>query len=354
MSENIQNKNTSEEIDIGQLFKIIGDGFSKLFLFIWRVLKGIFDVLIQFILFIRRHFIKFTVSAVLGAVLGFFIDRNQEIIYGANLVVQPNFGSAQQLYKNIQYYNNLVQQGDTLLLADTFGITPEEASSLRAFTITPIEDENSTLEAYNRFLRQSTDSVMIKNYTYEAFKKNVSEYNYSIHSVSVMALKNNIFRKLQPVIIRSVTENTYFNTKKKVTLENLKRNDSILKGALAEIDSLRNVYMDVLLAGAKRENSQGGTSIVLSENSVKTNELELFNTKIRLKNELNTNESQRAENSQVINIISNFQPVGYKVSILYEKYYFVFGVAGIALMFLYLALKELNTFLNTYQHKYNA
>ena len=122
-------------------------------------------------------------------VLGFLIDRNQEIIYGANLVVQPNFGSAQQLYKNIQYYNNLVQQGDTLLLADTFGITPEEASSLRAFTITPIEDENSTLEAYNRFLRQSTDSVMIKNYTYEAFKKNVSEYNYSIHNVSVMALK---------------------------------------------------------------------------------------------------------------------------------------------------------------------
>ena len=71
MSENIQNKNTSEEIDIGQLFKIIGDGFSKLFLFIWRVFKGIFDVLIQFILFIRRHFIKFTVSAVLGACIRF-------------------------------------------------------------------------------------------------------------------------------------------------------------------------------------------------------------------------------------------------------------------------------------------
>ena len=112
--------------------------------------------------------------------------------------------------------------------------------------------------------------------------------------------------------------------------------------------------MDVLLAGAKRETSQGGTSIVLSENSVKTNELELFNTKIRLKNELNNNESQRVENSQVINIISNFQPVGYKVSILYQKYYFVFGLTGITLMFLYLALKELNTFLNTYQHKYNA
>ena len=351
MNENKQRKDTSEDIDLGQLFRLIGDGIGKFFNFIWRVLKGLFDLLIRFILFIRKHFLKFAVAAVLGIAAGFFLDMEQEVIYGANLVVQPNFGSTAQLYKNVQYYDNLVQQGDTVLLANTFGISPGEAASLRGFYITPVEDENSTLEAYNSFLKQSLDSITIATYTYEAFKKNVSDYDYSVHDINVVALKNNIFRKLQPVIIKSVTENAYFNTKKETALKNLDRNDSILKNSIAEIDSLRNVYMDVLLTNAKRKDPQGSTSIVLSESDRKTNELELFNTKIRFKDELNNNEVQRSENSEVVNIISNFQPVGYKVNVIYKKYYFIFGVAAVALMFLYLAFREFNTFLNAYQNK---
>ncbi len=351
MSENNQNKNTSEEIDLGQLFRLIGDGLSKFFNFLWRAVKWIFDLLIQFILFIRRHFIKFAIAAIVGAVIGFFLDREQEITFSANLIVQPNFGSTAQLYKNIQYYNNLVQQGDTTLLISTFGIPPEEASSLRSFYIRPVENENSTLEAYNKLLTEAKDSSVIKKYSYEEFKKNIAQYDYRIHEVGVVSLKNNIFRKLQPVIIASVTENKYFDTKKRITLENLDRSDSILRNAMVAIDSLRNVYTDVLLANAKRENPQGSTSIVLSETGKRTNELELFNTEIRFKNELNANEVQRAESSEVINVISGFQPIGYRVSILYKKYYFIFGVAGVAIMFLYLMLRELNVFLNSYQNR---
>ena len=351
MSEDIQHKNTSEEVDLGQLFKIIGSGLNTFFNFIGRVLKGIFDLLIQLILFIRRHFIKFAVAAILGVGIGYILDKGKEVVYAANLIVQPNFGSTQQLYKNIQYYNSLVNQKDTLLLASTFGITPGEAASLRSFYINPIKNENTTLEAYDKFLRQTTDSTLIKEYSYETFKNNVSEYDYSVHDITVTALKNDVFRKLQPVIIASVTENTYFNTKKRITLENLNRSDSILRGSITEIDSLRRVYIDVLLAEAKRENPQGGTSIVLSEKNTKTSELELFNTKIRFKNELNDNEVRRSENSEVINIISNFQPVGYRVSILYKKYYFLLGILGVAIMFLYLVFKELNTFLNVYQNR---
>jgi hypothetical protein len=353
MNENIPNKNTSEELDLGQVFKLIGNGFNRFFRFIGNILKGIFDITIQFILFIRRHFIKFTIATLLGVGIGFFLDTRREVVYIASLIVQPNFGSATQLYKNIQYYNSLVEQEDTLLLASTFGITPKEAASLRAFYINPIQNENSTLEAYNKLLRQAVDSTTSEKYTYEDFKKNISEYDYSVHEIKVLGLKNNIFRKLQPVIIESIKENNYFNTKRTITLENLNRSDSILRSSIEAIDTLRNVYMKVLLAEARKETPQGTTSIVLSENNKKNNELELFNTKIKFKNELNENDIQRAENSEVINIVSNFQPVGYKVSILYQKYYFVFGITGFAIMLLSLVIREFNTFLNAYQKQKN-
>ena len=354
MSEQNQHKDTPDEVDLGQVFRMIGEGLNKLFNFIWAVLKGVFNIIILFILFVRRHVLKFAMAVIVGAGIGYLLDRTQETVYGASLIVEPNFGSTQQLYKNIQYYNNLVAQGDTLLLASTFNLTSEEAASIRELEIKAVENQNSTLQAYNKFLRQAIDSTLRKNYSYEDFKNNVSEDDYSIHEIRVTALKNNIFRALQPVIIGSVTENTYFNIKKQIALGNLKRNDSVLKSAMAEVDSLRNIYTEVLLAEAKRENPQGTTSIVLAENSRKYNELELFNTKIRLKDELNENQIQRAESLEVINIISSFQPVGYKVNIIYKKYYFIFGIAGASLMFLYLVFKELNTFLNAYQIKEEA
>lgn len=351
MSDPIQNKENPEEVDLGQVFKAVGNAFGRLFNFIWYILKGLFDLLVLLLLFIRRHFLKFAVAAVIGAAVGYFLDTRREVIYQGNLIVQPNFGSAQQLYQNISYYNTLIHQGDTLLLARTFGITPEEAASLRAFYMRPLEDENSTLEAYNKFLRKIEDTTLLKKYTYDYFKENISAYDYTVHTIGVTALRNNIFKHLQPVIIASVTENSYFNTKKQITLENLNRNDSILKNSISEIDSLRRVYMEVLLAESKRENPQGGTSIVLSEKNVRTNELELFNTKIRFKDDLNDNEIERSENSEVINIISNFQPVGYKVNVIYRRYYFMFGAAAILLMLLYILLRELNTFLNSYERK---
>ena len=64
MSENVQpnQNNNSEEIDLGQLFKMIGDGFRKFFNFIGNIIKGIFRIIIAFLLFIQLHIIKFIIA----------------------------------------------------------------------------------------------------------------------------------------------------------------------------------------------------------------------------------------------------------------------------------------------------
>ena len=66
MAENQTNNNNSDEIDLGQLFQLIGRAFQKLFNFIKSVFKGLFHMLILFLLFIQKNFLILAIAAILG------------------------------------------------------------------------------------------------------------------------------------------------------------------------------------------------------------------------------------------------------------------------------------------------
>ena len=53
-------QNNEEEVDLGSLFIIIGNGFKKLFNFIGGVFKGLFHFFILILLFIKENLIKFS------------------------------------------------------------------------------------------------------------------------------------------------------------------------------------------------------------------------------------------------------------------------------------------------------
>jgi len=53
----------------------------------------------------------------------------------------------------------------------------------------------------------------------------------------------------------------------------------------------------------------------------------------------------------VINVISNFQPVGSELNGITKNYISLFGLIGAALMIGFLLLLELNKFLNNYSNK---
>ena len=103
------------------------------------VLKYLFS-LILILLFVKDNLVKLSVAAIIGAVIGTFFEIKKEPTYGADLQVQPNFKSTRQLYNNVNYYNDLVKQKDTVSLANAFNISVNEASSLKKFTIYPVKN----------------------------------------------------------------------------------------------------------------------------------------------------------------------------------------------------------------------
>jgi hypothetical protein len=340
------NNNKEEEVDLGSLFVIIGKGFSNFFNFIGTIFIGIFNFIIAILIFLKKNSMKIGIATFIGFGAGVFLEVNSSSKYESNLLVEPNFESTRQLYNTINYYNDLVQQKDTVALQKIFSLDNASAASIKKFEIEPLVVDTDIINLYDDLIL-SVDTLTIRSYEYLDFKAAFTNYDYRVHKISVVAEKNNVFDKLDDVIIASVVNNKYFNRVKVLTNESLNRTDSLYRQNLIQIDSLRKVYMLVMLEEAKKQTA--GTSIDLGGEKTTTKELELFETNIKINLELIDIAEEKSKKYDVINVISNFQPIGYEIKGVTKNQGFILGVLGGGLMIVFLLLIKLNKFLENYK-----
>ncbi|TCP27951.1 hypothetical protein EV195_101110 [Tenacibaculum skagerrakense] len=339
----------NEEVDLGSLFVIIGKGFNKLFTSIGNLFKKLFYILIEALLFLKSNIIKLGIAAIVAGLLGLFLEYKTGTKYESSIYVKPNFNSARQLYHNIQYYDDLVKQENFNSLSKIFNISEQEARSLKKFTISPVLNENDILTSFDDLIK-SIDTASVKSYSYEKFKRNFTEFDYKTHQISVISLKNDIFSSLSVPIISSIINNDYFKNLKVNKKENLRRTDALLQKNLQQTDSLLELYKQVLLEEAKKVS--GGTTIDLGQNNKSSDkELKLFDTSLRLNEKLIDVNDDLSEKSEVINIVSNFQPIGHKVREIEKNKGFQFALVGFGLMIIGLLLIKLNAYLESYKVK---
>jgi hypothetical protein len=338
--------NNEEEVDLGSLFIIIGKGFFKFFNFIGNIFKGVFHFFISILIFLKENSLKIGIAAVIGLVVGGVLEIKSLDSYSADMLVQPNFDSASQLYNNINYYNDLIKQKDTVGIQNTFNVDKETAASLKEFSIAPVINKNDLINSYNSFVLK-VDTLTVKSYSFKDFKTSFKDLDYKIHKINVIAEKNDVFNKLDEVILSSVVKNKYFNRVKELTNENLNRTDSILRQNLGQIDSLRKVYLQVMVAEAKKQST--GTNIDLGGQKTTTKELELFETKRKLNSELIDVISSKSNMYEVINVISSFQPIGTEIKgVENNKGIQLAILSSIIVIFILLFLK-LSNYLSAYK-----
>ncbi len=343
----VNSNSSSEEVDLGQLFQMIGNGFKKLFNFIGSIFKGIFNVLIHFLLFIQKHFVKFAIAGIVGLAIGVYLDMVKEPKYQSTMVVEPNFNSVQQLYNNVHFYNELAEAMDSTALAEALDITAREASYIKEFSVESYSDENQKVQLFDKFVR-SLDTTTQKAIDMEKYLLNFNSFDARFHTISVMATNNRVAKKIQPSIINSISRNDYFNLQKDISDINLNLQDSIYKKQINEIDSLQLLYKKVMIKEADKP--MQGTSISLGENGGKENkELALINKMEELKTSLVLLNEERANKSSILNVISAFPRRGVEVKGVWNSYKFWIPVGFIGLTLLVLSILELNTYLKNYK-----
>ncbi|WP_117883845.1 hypothetical protein [Aureibaculum luteum] len=341
-----QNNQKDEEVDLGNLFNAIGKGFQNLFNAIGQFFMSLFHLLILALVFIRNNAIKLGLAIVLGAIVGFVLDLNNPKQFSSTMIVEHNFNSAQQLYKNIEFYNELVKQKDSVLLAEALDITVSEAVKLKGFYIGPIRNENEKYELFDKFVNE-VDTATVSRIDFKEFKQGFTDYDYKYHQIKVKSLNNSIFDKLSTPIVNSVESNPYFNNQKKINDQNLLQNEKVLVKSLSEVDTLRNIYNEVLITEAKK--AETGTNITLAQGAKKTNELELFSESLKLNKDLISNNKAKAETTDILNVVSSFSKVGVKESSLFKKNTFLLGIGFGLLMLLFILLRQLNQYLIDYK-----
>ncbi len=342
------NQTSNEEVDLGSLFKVIGRGFSNFFNAIGSFFKAIFHCFILLLVFLRNNALKLTLAAVVGASVGLFLDFAKPKIFSSTMIVEPNFKSTQQLYNNINFYHELVKQKDSIVLANVLGLTPYEASKLTGFYIEAIKNENEKLELFDEFINE-VDTTTVRKINIKEFKKNFTNYDYKYHKIKVRSEINDIFGKISSPIINSIANNDYFKNLKKINDENLLVNEQLLKKSLTEIDTLRKIYNEVLIKEANKTVS--GTTINLAQGIKKTEELELFDESLDLSQELIENNKEKANTTEILNVVSSFNSIGTKERDIFKKYTVLLASLFLMFMLLFIVGKNLNIYLSKYDLK---
>lgn len=336
----------SDEIDLGQLFQMIGNGFKKLFNFIGSIFKGIFHVLMLFLIFIQKHLVKFLTAAILGLGLGIFLDYSSDQKYISSMVVEPNFNSVQQLYNNVDFYNELAKAKDSVALSKALKVSSDEAASIKQIEIESYSDENQKIKLFDKFIRE-LDTSTVKVINYESYLKNFNTFDARFHKINVISIDNSVAKKIQPELIKSISNNEYFKLQKDMNDVNIELRDVLYKQQLKEIDSLQQLYKKVLLKEADKPLQ--GTNINLAESTGgKHKELDLLKERDLLKDKIVALNQERANKATILNVISDFPTRGVELGGIMNKYKFLLPLVLIVLTLLLLLLLEVNKFLKQY------
>lgn len=336
-----------EDVDITQLFKLLGKALSDLLNFVLLIFKTILSWCLGFLLFIRLNLKKMIIGACLAGAIGAVYQYGiRDVQYESSMTVEPNFGSTVQLYKNIDYYVSLVKQEDYERLASSLQITKEEAESITWIQVVPYSNENQKLLAYKDFIAE-LDSNAVKIVNFKTFAKEQPIESFKYHVITVFSKNNQIFEKLESPMINSIINNSYYDELKKTAYANLLNKKTALETSMSELDSLRTLYKKVLLAESSRESN--GTNIFMSELGNNTKEVEVFDKYMTMNEELNEVNRQLTAENEVVNVVSSFNAIGMKVKTWYKNFAIMGFIGGFLLMFLLISIRKLDNLLVVYK-----
>lgn len=198
-------QNTSEEIDLGYIFRKSND-----------FLKSVIRALFQILDFFKKYFIIVIVLLIIGYGYGYYKDSNEKITYNNEVIVIPNFESVDYLYTKVEALNNKISSGDTLYLQQ---ILDTNFRKLRNIKIEPVVD------LYN-FVSKSSRNFDVLRLVAE--KQDLSEYmvdpsiskHYKYHRMEISISSNSASEKMIHDLLSYLNENEHFKEYQKVYTEN--------------------------------------------------------------------------------------------------------------------------------------
>lgn len=277
----------SDEIDLGQLFRMIGRGFDRLFRSFLRIF-----------LYFKNNFWKLAILTGIGLAIGIGLKFLISDKLMTEIIVKPNFDSKDYLYDVVEEIDANLKSKDTTFFSE-LGITVSELKSLE-ITIQPIEVKNEEenreeelkyLEILQNFQNDSFISDIVKT---EILKNSAVN-----HRITVIYKNSIAGREATRRLIEYINNNDYFKEIQQIYNQNainkIERNQELIE----QIDALIDGYTKNLSEGKRVDQ---GTLVLDNEKSLEVPSL--LSLKNVLIKEIERKKLEMAEQKKIISIIN--------------------------------------------------
>lgn len=249
-----------QELDLSQISRKIGHFF-----------EGISNRIFKGILFIKRNIVWVGILFVVGAGLGFYLDKNTKI-YDNQIIVSPNFGSTDDMYAKIELINSKIGEGDTIFLKNVVGI--KEPKKLRGIEVNPITDVYKFVE--NKAQNFELIKLMAEDGDIEkVIEESITSKNYPFHLIEFSTVNLTSNEATVKPILDYLNSSDYYKKIQHEFVNNVKvkmvENDSVI----GQINGFLNTFNSTVSGSQKsdklvyyNENSQLDAVIKTKDNLV--------------------------------------------------------------------------------------
>ena len=335
MAEQLPPKNSqsSDEIDLGQLFKMIRKGFDAIF-------RGF----LRFFLYLKDNFVKLAILVFIGFGIGYalkFVILDQ---LKTEIIVKPNFDSKDYLYNVVEEISSNLSVKDTTFFSE-LGIVVSELKSLR-IQIEPIleqeeeEEDNKEQLEYLEILQNFKEESFVK----EAVKSEIQKKSNLNHRITFFYKNALAGRAATLKLMNYIENNVYYNQLKETYNENSKTKIEKNTELINQIDLLISGFSKQL---AEEKSLSQGTMVLDTEEGLDVTGLLSF--KNLLVKEIEVKKLDIIEQSKIINVINIGKTQ--KVSVpIYSQGMTIVPIILLGFFVLYSILKFLNRKANEMQH----
>lgn len=285
MANQASNTN-NDEIDLGQLFKFIANGFHKLFI-----------AFLRFFLYLKRNILILASLLILGVGAGFGLDKILTKKLKTDVIVKPQMESKNYLYDVVDEIQGNIK-AKNLNFFKEIGIELEDLKGLK-IEINSIDDDKESSENEIRFLEllqsfENTDAVAD---IVRAELQNKTSFNHRITFFYKDVKKGKIFSEK---VMAYINSNTYFDGLIQIYRKNatsrIEENTTLLK----QVDQLISNYADQM---TEKDVISGSDRIVL-DNQERINITGLFSLKNNLIRDIESKNLELNQRTNAIKVIN--------------------------------------------------
>ena len=304
-------QNNTEEVDLVQLLKLIGNGFKSIAIFIGHILSKLFFFFFFIVFFIKKNILILIISAFVGLLFGYILEYKMGPLYKSSMLIQQNYNTGKSLYNSLEYFNGLLSEEDYDALSKELLIDTSYISSIKNFKMDPFITENQRYVEYNNYLK-GLDSVLASEYDYDTYLEEIDESIYTTQLLTISATTNDNFNLVFEAISSKMNSIPFFKRVQERDIRELENTALALNAAIRESDSLQETYKKVLENTLDLENgSQTSITFEGTDDNNRTREYELYKSDIGLRKELVSIERAKENKEYIVETLSNTPSKGF-------------------------------------------